>query len=153
MTGAIPPLAELQAQLWVYRLLQAKLPGHMPPTAANGKSVYPNSIDPYELDWALHSRDKDHDFSMSKGGVNHEAYAYQLALDMGAAPTISHVFKKGFRVFYTWAMGSNFNTKFRLVGPWREEREAERIMKTELYPVVKRTGGLVCKYARSLDFG
>ncbi|SPO03608.1 related to flavin-containing monooxygenase [Cephalotrichum gorgonifer] len=140
--GAIPPLAELQAQLWVYRLLQSRCPDEMPPMAADGKPHFPNSVAPYELDWALHCRDKDHDFAFTKGGVDHEAYAYQLALDMGAAPTFSFMLTKGFKVFFTWAMGSNFNPKFRLVGPWKNEGEAEEIMRTELYGVVKRTGGL-----------
>lgn len=135
----------MQAQFWVYRLLQDKFPGQMPPVPADGKAAFPNSVAPYELDWALHCRDKEHDFSFSKGGVDHEAYAYQLALDMGAAPTFRHVLGKGFKVFYTWAMGSNFNPKFRLVGPWKDEEEAEQIMKTELYDVVKKTGGLVCE--------
>ena len=144
--GAIPPLAEMQAQLWVYRLLQAKYPRLMPPHPTDDWTPHANSLPPYELDWALHCRDGEHDFSFTKGGVDHEAYAYQLALDLGAAPTFRHVLGKGFKVFYTWAMGSNFNTKFRLVGPWKEEEEAESIMRTELYDVVKKTGGLVCEY-------
>lgn len=118
----------------------------MPPKSMNGKAVFPNAVDPYDLDWTLNSRDKNHNFSLSKGGVDHEAYAYQLAVDMGAAPTFGFIMRKGFKVFYTWAMGSNFNPKFRLVGPWKDEDEAEHIMKTELYDVVKRTGGLVCEY-------
>lgn len=80
-----------------------------------------------------------------KRGVDHESYAYQLALDMGAAPTITHVMSRGWKIFFTWAMGSNFNTKFRLVGPWKWEAGAEEIMRGELYNVVKRSGGFVCK--------
>lgn len=118
----------------------------MPPKSVDGKAVHANAVAPYELDFALKSRDKHHNFSLSKGGVDHEAYAYQLALDMGSAPTFSFMMRKGFKMFYTWAMGSNFNPKFRLVGPWANEDEAEHIMKTELYDVVKRTGGLVCQY-------
>ncbi|KAH8721245.1 Dimethylaniline monooxygenase [N-oxide-forming] 2 [Beauveria bassiana] len=58
-----------------------------------------------------------------------------LALDMGAAPTWRAVARRGWRCAYTWAMGSNFNTKFRLVGPWRDEAVAEDIIKGELYEV------------------
>ena len=145
--GAIPPLAEMQAQLWVLRLLQHMNPEDMPPVPIEGKSeqLSPNSVAPYELDWALHRRDKEHMFAFNKGGVDHEAYAYQLALDMGSAPTFSHVLGKGFKVFYTWAMGSNFNPKFRLVGPWKDPEEATHIMKMELFGVVKKTGGLFCE--------
>ncbi|KAK7229147.1 hypothetical protein V2G26_001317 [Clonostachys chloroleuca] len=45
---------------------------------------------------------------------------------------------KGLKVCFTWAMGSNFNTKFRLVGPWKWKGAAE-IMEGELFDVVKRT--------------
>lgn len=147
--GAIPPLAEMQAQFWVLRLLQTKFPEQMPPIVPEGgKSTHANSVDPYELDYALHRRDKNHSFYGHKGGVEHEAYAYQLALDMGSAPTFRHVLGKGFKVFYTWAMGSNFNPKFRLVGPWKDSEEAEHIMKTELYGIVKKTGGWFCEWNR-----
>ncbi|PTD12658.1 hypothetical protein FCULG_00004338 [Fusarium culmorum] len=51
--------------------------------------------------------------------------------------------KKGFKIFYTWAMGSNFNTKFRFIGPWKWNEGAEDIMSNELFIVVKRSGGFV----------
>lgn len=60
---------------------------------------------------------------------------------MGSAPTISFVASKGWKVLYTWAMGSNFNPKFRLVGPWKWGDGAAEIMATELFDVVKRSGG------------
>ena len=62
---------------------------------------------------------------------------------MGSAPTISFVASKGCKVLYTWAMGSNFNPKFRLVGPWKWEDGAAEIMATELFDVVKCSGGYV----------
>ncbi|KIL85701.1 hypothetical protein FAVG1_11196 [Fusarium avenaceum] len=40
-------------------------------------------------------------------------------------------------------MGSNFNVKFRMIGPWKLEKESESIMRNELYNVVKRSGGWV----------
>ncbi|KAJ4261635.1 hypothetical protein NW762_007070 [Fusarium torreyae] len=47
-------------------------------------------------------------------------------------------------------MGSNFNTKFRMVGPWKWEQGAENIMRNELYNVVKRSGGLVYLFTYTL---
>ena len=40
-------------------------------------------------------------------------------------------------------MGSNFNPKFRFVGPWKRREASVKIMAGELYDVVKRTGGVV----------
>ncbi|KAF5024325.1 hypothetical protein F66182_3602 [Fusarium sp. NRRL 66182] len=134
--GAIPPLAELQAQLWVLRLLQHQYPKDVPETRD------PNALQAYELDYQLHSRG-GYSFFETKRAVDHESYAYQLALDMGSAPKVLSVMKKGWKVFYTWAMGSNFNTKFRMIGPWKWEKGAESIMRNELYSVVKRSGGYV----------
>ncbi|KAH7153417.1 hypothetical protein EDB81DRAFT_687617 [Dactylonectria macrodidyma] len=134
--GAIPPLAELQAQFWVLRFLQDQFPNEVPTT------LDPNAVVPYDLDYAIHSRD-NYDFFESKRAVDHESYAYQLALDMGAAPTVTHVMKKGWKIFFTWAMGSNFNTKFRMIGPWKWEAGAESIMRNELYNIVRQSGGYV----------
>jgi dimethylaniline monooxygenase (N-oxide forming) len=136
--GAIPPLAELQAQLWVLRLLQDRYPREVPSTRDS------DALEPYELDYQLHARG-NYSFWDTKRGVDHESYAYQLALDMGSAPRAWTVMKKGFKVFYTWAMGSNFNTKFRFVGPWKWNDGAESIMRNELFNVVKRSGGFVCE--------
>ncbi|KAI9902132.1 hypothetical protein N3K66_003949 [Trichothecium roseum] len=132
--GAIPPLAELQTQLWVLRLLQ-----HHFPRSVSTK-ILPNAIEGYEMDYKLNPR-AGYDLFTHKRGVDHEAYAYQLALDIGSAPTITYIMRKGWKIFFTWAMGSNFNPKFRLVGPWRWENRAEMIMSEELYNVVKRSGG------------
>ncbi|UNI24775.1 Flavin-containing monooxygenase [Purpureocillium takamizusanense] len=132
--GAMPPLAELQAQFWVLRLLQNRFPAEVPRTQSA------DSVPAYEVSYKLNPR-ADYDFFKSKRGVDHEAYAYQLALDMGAAPTISYIMSKGWKLSFTWAMGSNFNPKFRLVGPWKWEAGAEKIMRGELYDVVKRSGG------------
>lgn len=145
--GAIPSLAEMQAQLWTLRLLQHRYPTYMPAPTLRGA----NAVEGYEMDYQLHPR-CGYDLWRDKRGVDHESYAYQLALDMGAAPTARYVLGKGWRCFYTWAMGSNFNPKFRLVGPWRDEVVAEGIMRGELYEVVKRSGGFVCKLTRRLFF-
>ncbi|KAJ9143402.1 Dimethylaniline monooxygenase [Pleurostoma richardsiae] len=144
--GAIPPLAELQAQRWVSDLL-IHLGGH---------PRYDTSalaIRPYELDYELRNRGAPH-HAQRRLAVDHEAYAYQLALDMGAAPTWRHVLQvHGWKVFYTWAMGSNFNTKFRLIGPWSSPvvaEEAAAVMRGELWDVVSRTGGGVFFFTYTL---
>jgi hypothetical protein len=155
--GAIPPLSELQAQLWVYRWLQhfhgnklvrKDVCSSDDCTAPLLSDVKPDEgvIAPYELDYALHARGS-YDFFSAKRGVDHESYAYQLALDMGAAPTFWHMVRKhGWKTVYTWAMGPNFNSKFRLVGPWANTRVAVPIMEGELFGVVKRSGGLFCEF-------
>lgn len=71
---------------------------------------------------------------------------------MGAAPTAQHVWRVyGAGVFFTWAMGPNFPTKFRLVGPWSSAEvaaAAAAVMERdgELGRVVRRTGGGVCEF-------
>ncbi|KAK2001341.1 dimethylaniline monooxygenase [Colletotrichum falcatum] len=139
--GAIPPLAELQAQLWVLKLIQHQYPEQeMIPSPNPGEGAYADAVGQYEIDYALKARG-GHDFFKTKHGVEQESYAYQLALDMGAAPTISFMARQGFKAFFTWAMGSNFNTKFRLVGPWKWKEGALTIMRGELFQVVSETGG------------
>lgn len=41
-------------------------------------------------------------------------------------------------VFATWALGPNFGTKFRLIGPWKKTDLAVEILKTELWRVIAR---------------
>ena len=128
--GAIPPLSELQAQFWILHLLHALPPPSLFPAA--------ESQIPYLLQRTpSHKIFKPH-------GVDHESYAYQLAVDMGSAPTFRQVCREGWKVAFTWAMGPNFNSKFRLVGPWRWDG-ARDVMRKELWDVVKRGGGVVCK--------
>lgn len=98
--GAIPPLAELQAQLWVLGVINKLPPG--PPRDFSYKLKFRPIRRAYE-----------------QFVVDHESYAYQLALDMGSAPSFTEVLGFGGKVAFTWAMGSNFNPKFRLVGPWK----------------------------------
>ncbi|KAK2054616.1 dimethylaniline monooxygenase [Colletotrichum caudatum] len=139
--GAIPPLSELQAQLWVLNLIRHQYPQQVPmPPPSSGQAAYADAVGHYEVDYALKARG-GHDFFKTKHGVEQESYSYQLALDMGAAPTLSFMARQGFRAFFTWAMGSNFNTKFRLVGPWKWEPGALAIMRGELFQVVSQTGG------------
>ncbi|KAH7320848.1 dimethylaniline monooxygenase [Stachybotrys elegans] len=132
--GAMPPLAELQAQLWVLLLLQDAFSITIPRD--------PRAVAWYELDYKMHARG-GRDLFATKRAVDHESYAYQLALAIGSAPTLSYILSKGPKLAFTWAFGSNFNTKFRLVGPWGQEPISTYIMENELYNVVRQTGGLV----------
>ena len=129
--GAIPPLAELQAQLWVLAVID-KLPTS-PPVEFSYKLKFRNFRREYE-----------------EFVVDHESYAYQLALDIGSAPSFTQVLTFGPRTAWTWAMGSNFNTKFRLIGPWKWDG-AKEVMENELYNVVKETGAWICRYLRALQ--
>lgn len=79
--GAIPPLSELQAQLWVARLLAP----HLFPAA--GQLNDARDEQHYRL-----KRDK---FARVQYGVHHESYAYQLASDMGSAVGFWEVVKMG----------------------------------------------------------
>lgn len=115
--GAIPPLCELQAQVWILSII-GKLPVPSPDNTISYKLPF------------RHIRREYEEFV-----VDHESYAYQLALDMGAAPSFTEVLGFGLKTTYTWAMGSNFNTKFRLIGPWKWNG-APAVMKDELWHVV-----------------
>ncbi|KAF2434419.1 dimethylaniline monooxygenase [Tothia fuscella] len=99
--GAIPPLAELQAQLWILNLL-GRLPAPLKPE------------NHYCLHHVLSSR--------IQCGVDHESYAYQLACDMGSAPSFTSTATRG---------------KFRLEGPWKWEG-AQKVMETEIWETIAR---------------
>ncbi|KKY22981.1 putative dimethylaniline monooxygenase [Phaeomoniella chlamydospora] len=112
--GAIPPIAELQAQLWVLQILN-QLPKPL------------QQLDYYRLPLTPERR--------LKYAVDHDTFAYQLALDMNSAPSFLQVLRFGPTVFATWALAPNFNPKFRLVGPWKSPQEAAEVMRTELWRV------------------
>jgi dimethylaniline monooxygenase (N-oxide forming) len=38
---------------------------------------------------------------------------------MVSAPFFTQVLAKGWKITLVWALGANFNTEFRLVGPWK----------------------------------
>ena len=103
---------------------------------------------PRDIDYKLHFKPGRREYEIF--GVDHEAYAYQLALDMGSAPSFTQVVQRGYRTAFTWAFGSNFNTKFRLVGPWKWEG-ARGVISNELYDVVNNSGGWVCKCLLSVS--
>ncbi|KAK4641294.1 LOW QUALITY PROTEIN: hypothetical protein QC761_0100770 [Podospora bellae-mahoneyi] len=72
--GAIPPLSELQTQLWVVNLLRPALVPR-----------------PLSITDEPHYKLKMNNRSRIQYGVDHESYAYQLALGMGAASGFSQV--------------------------------------------------------------
>jgi len=92
-----------------------------------------------------HQPDKSF-WPVSTNTIPSEAYAYQLALDQGAAASIFQILPLGFKTTFVWAMGPNFNTKHRLTGPWKWDG-ANDIMQNELWNVVKQTGGWYCKFS------
>jgi len=133
--GAIPPLAEMQAQLWVCHLLA-----------------------PHKIPKALHPRDESHyrlwhlNESRIHYGVDHESYVYQLALDMDAALGALEAVRMGFgpgenawRIPLVWAFGSGLNTKFRLRGPWKWSG-AENVLKGEMWEQIKKRRWLFREY-------
>lgn len=85
--GAIPPLCELQAQTWVLGLVNKLPPGPMRDFS-------------YKLQFRQFRREYE------QFVVDHESYAYQLALDMGAAPGFMEVVGFGWKVAFTWVSGS-----------------------------------------------
>ncbi|CZS91969.1 related to flavin-containing monooxygenase [Rhynchosporium agropyri] len=129
-TDSFFEVSELQAQLWVLSIL-----GRL------GTAL------PRDIDYKLHVKPGRREYEQF--GVDHESYAYQLALDMGSAPAFREVLHHGYKTTFTWAFGSNFNTKFRLVGPWKWDG-AKEIMRTELYDIVNNSGGWVCITAYSI---
>lgn len=129
--GAIPPLAEMQAQLWVLNL------------AAPRKLPVLNPGD--EIHYKLHSKPADR----VTYGVDHESYAYQLALDMNSAPGIVDIWRitrtteiltmhSMCRLLIIWAFGADFNTKFRLIGPWAWDGAIEVLVSDEFWHTITR---------------
>jgi len=66
---------------------------------------------------------------------------------MESAPSFWQMLTWGPKMTLVWALGANFNTKFRLIGPWKF-REAEGIMKTELWKTITRRGGFFGMFFR-----
>ena len=128
--GAIPPLAEMQAQLWVTNLL--------------AKHKIPRTLDPgdqghYQLAQVPGSR--------ITYGVDHESYVYQLALDLGAAPGLLDIlYLFSWKLLIVWAFGANFNTKFRLKGPWKWDGAASLLVSDEFWQTITRRPILFGRY-------
>ncbi|KAK3313365.1 hypothetical protein B0H66DRAFT_350202 [Apodospora peruviana] len=132
--GAIPPLSEMQAQLWIMNLA--------------APDYLPAALKPVAMAWRddeSHYRLVQPPGSRIRYGIDHESYVYQLALDMGSAPgAIEIIWKglverrgKGWRLPIVWALGANYNAKFRLRGPWKWEGATE-VLETEMWTVITR---------------
>ncbi|ORY57754.1 uncharacterized protein BCR38DRAFT_353799 [Pseudomassariella vexata] len=125
--GAIPPLAEMQAQLWVLNL------------------VAPERVNRLDPDDEPHYRLITPKSARVRYGIDHESYIYQLALDMNSAPSLSQILSLAcdgprhqlWRLPLVWALGANFNTKFRLYGPWQWDGAPE-ILVDELWETITR---------------
>lgn len=126
----------MQAQLWVLNLLAPNRVAHLllPENEAHYRLIPPRG------------------FSINYG-VEHEAYAYQLALDIGGSAGFWEVLRAGwtgssqgswYKLPLVWALGSNYNVKFRLRGPWQWEG-AEKVLVGELWNTIERRGGFVGK--------
>ncbi|KJZ71823.1 hypothetical protein HIM_08794 [Hirsutella minnesotensis 3608] len=137
--GAIPPLAELQAQLWIVNLLA---PTRLP------RALSPRD----EPHYRLHSPPS----SRITYGVDQESYAYQLALDMNSAPGLCDILRlvrpnrSSWRLVVIWALGAHFNTKFRLQGPWRWSGAKDMLVSQEFWETITRRPLLFGHFATSL---
>ncbi|KOS20672.1 Dimethylaniline monooxygenase 1 [Escovopsis weberi] len=127
--GAIPPLAELQAQLWIANLLAPRmLPG--PPRPELEKH--------FRLDHPPESR--------INYGVDHESYAYQLAVDLGSAPGLTDILGlvwerpglQALKLLLIWGLGANFNTKYRVMGPWKWDEAVDVLTSDEFWHTLTR---------------
>lgn len=102
-----------------------------------------------ETHYKLHSGPDDR----VQYGVDHESYAYQLALDMGSAPGLIDIWKIARQRKFSfscplltiWAFGAHFNTKFRLIGPWAWEEAKDVLVTDEFWHTITRRPFLFSK--------
>lgn len=116
--GAIPPQAEMSAQLWALVIA--------------GKLAPPTSTGHYLLLARPQAR--------IHYGVDYSSYVSQLARDMGSAPSLWQLWKEhGLLVLFVYCFSAAFPTHYRLVGPWRQA-DAPQIVKTEILETITRRG-------------
>ena len=116
--GAIPPIAEMQAQLWTL-VLREQIPA-------------PLSTPHYYLLVKENAR--------IKYGVDYSSYVSTLARDMGTAPPLGQLlWTYGLKVTLIYCFGAAFPTFYRLLGPYRHP-DAKRIVETEIYDTIRRRG-------------
>ncbi|KAJ9476067.1 Flavin-binding monooxygenase-like [Pseudozyma hubeiensis] len=116
--GAIPPIAEMQAQLWTL-ILRDRIPA-------------PLSTPHYYLLVKENAR--------IKYGVDYSSYVSTLARDMGTAPPLGQLlWAYGLKVTLIYCFGASFPTFYRLLGPYRHA-DAKRIVETEIYDTIRRRG-------------
>ncbi|TWU73003.1 hypothetical protein ED733_004772 [Metarhizium rileyi] len=127
--GAIPPLAEMQTQLWITNLLS---PQSIP------RPLLPEDQHHYRLRPPPGAR--------VNYGVDHESYAYQLALDLGSAPGLFDIIRliswkkavMSWKLVLLWIFGAHINTKFRLKGPWKWNGALEVFTSDEIWQTITR---------------
>ncbi|KIR28167.1 dimethylaniline monooxygenase [Cryptococcus deuterogattii 99/473] len=116
--GAIPPIAEMQAQLFLL-LAEKRIP-------------IPVSPETYHL---LHSPT-----SRIQYGVDYSTYMSTLAKDIGSAPGLLKLWwEYGWFVLFVYCFGAAFPTFYRLTGPFKVAK-AKGIVETELWDTIKRRG-------------
>ncbi|KAL9097350.1 MAG: hypothetical protein Q9165_000777 [Trypethelium subeluteriae] len=122
--GAIPPLSEMQAQLWILKIAAPQLIPR-PLSASEEKH--------YKLRPPKNAR--------IQYGIDHESYVYQLGLDMDSALGVLEAFslgwREGIRLPLVWALSANMNTKFRVKGPWKWSGAVE-VMMGEMWALIGR---------------
>lgn len=127
--GAIPPLAEMQTQLWIANLLS---PQSIP------RPLLPEDEYHYKLRPLPGAR--------INYGIDHESYAYQLALDMDSAPGLWDILGffswrqkvMSWKLLILWIFGAHLNTKFRLQGPWKWDGALELFTSDEFWQTITR---------------
>ncbi|KAH7112383.1 dimethylaniline monooxygenase [Dactylonectria macrodidyma] len=127
--GAIPPLAEMQAQLWILNLLA---PQKVPRPLLSEDEAHYRLLCPPDARVTY--------------GVDHESYVYQLALDMNSAPGVLGIVRlvlqskllNSWRLPIIWAFGAHFNTKFRLQGPWKWDGAQDLLASEEFWNTIQR---------------
>ncbi|SOV01869.1 related to flavin-containing monooxygenase [Ustilago sp. UG-2017a] len=116
--GAIPPIAEMQAQLWTL-ILRNKIPA-------------PLSTPHYYLLAEENAR--------IKYGVDYSSYVSTLARDMGSAPGLVELWwQYGCKVTLIYCFGAAFLPFYGLCGPYKH-KDAKRIVETEIYDTIRRSG-------------
>lgn len=116
--GAIPPMAEMQAQFFFL--------------LSQGKIQVPTSPEHYHL---LHGPD-----ARIQYGVDYSGYMSTLAKDMGSAPGLFELWREyGTFVTLVYCFGAAFPSFYRLVGPYRSPK-AEGVVREELWDTIRRRG-------------
>jgi dimethylaniline monooxygenase (N-oxide forming) len=116
--GAIPPQAEMSAQLW--GLIIA------------GKRAIPQDAGHYYLLAKENAR--------IRYGVDYSSYVSQLARDIGSDPGLWTLWKQyGIKIVLIYCFSAAFPTHYRLTGPFYDSKAAD-ILNTEILETITRRG-------------
>ncbi|KAF1730641.1 hypothetical protein CRV24_008710 [Beauveria bassiana] len=70
---------------------------------------------------------------------------------MGSAPGLTDVVRLGsLELLLVWALGANFNTKFRLRGPWRWDGASALLTSREFWATITRRPIIFGEFWRAL---